>query len=109
MDLTEQDPVHELKLKDNMKVIKKMKLELSPQTELDEAVFLGSRYCNIEKRLNLNKILDKGVQSHNDKTKQFYRSCSEEKEKFLEKIMLLEVKKMKFQKQNNIKKNFKYI
>ena len=67
-DFSDLDPSHELYSKDNKKVIGKMKLETSPELDLDEAVFLRSKsYClNINQ--NRSHCKHKGVQDHNKYT-----------------------------------------
>ena len=79
-DFSDLDPSHELYSEDNKKVIGKMKLETSPELDLDEAVFLRSKSCFHNIKQNGSHCKPKGVQDHNKYTLEVYKFCLENNE-----------------------------
>ena len=51
-DFSDLDPSHELYSEENKKVIGKMKLEISPEIDLDEAAFLRSKSYSLNFKQN---------------------------------------------------------
>ena len=76
-DFSDLDPSHELYSKVNKKVIGKMKLETSPELDLDEAVFLRSKSYCLNIKQNRSHCKHKGVQDHNKYTLEDYKYCLE--------------------------------
>ena len=74
-DFSDLDPSHELYSKINKKVIGKMKLQTSPELDLDEAVFLRSKSYSLNIKQNNSKCTNKGVQNHNKYTLEDYKYC----------------------------------
>ena len=74
-DFSDLDPSHELYSKVNKKVIGKMKLETSPELDLDEAVFLRSKSYSHNIKQNNSKCKHKGVQNHKKYTLEHYKYC----------------------------------
>ena len=74
------DPSHERYSKDNKKVIGKMKLETSPELDLDEAVFLRSKSNSLNIEQNRSHCKHKRVQDHNKYTLEDYKYCLENTE-----------------------------
>ena len=79
-DFSDLDPSHELYSKDNKKVIGKMKLETSPELDLEEAVFLRSKSYSLNIKQNHSHCKHKGVQDHNKNTLEDYKFCLENNE-----------------------------
>ena len=52
-----------------------MKLETSPELDLDEAVFLRSKSYSLNIKQNNSKCKHKGVQDHNNYTLEDYKYC----------------------------------
>ena len=76
-DFSGLDSSHELYSKDNQKVIGKMKLETAPEIDLDEAVFLRSKFYSFNVKQNSSHCKHKGVQDHNKCTLEDYKYCLE--------------------------------
>ena len=79
-DFSDLDPSHELYSKDIQKVVVKMKLETSPELDLDEAVFLSSKPYSLNSKQNSSHCKHKGVQDHNKYTLEDYKYCLENNE-----------------------------
>ena len=79
-DFSDLDPSHELYSKDNKKVVVKMKLETSPELDLDEAVFLSSKPYSLNIKQDSSHCKHKGVQDHNKYTLEDYKYCLENNE-----------------------------
>ena len=79
LDLSETSPAHQLYSEDNKKVIGKMKLESYQETQLDEAVFLGSKSYLIQKKSNPTETNFDGVQTQNGYILEDKKSCLEKK------------------------------
>ena len=73
-------PSHELYSKDNEMVIGKMKLETTPELDLDEAVFLRSKSYSLNIQQNSLHCKHKVVQDHNKYTLEDYKFCLENNE-----------------------------
>ena len=54
-----------------------MKSETAPKFYLNEAVFLGSKFCSLNFKQNSVQCKHKGRQDHNKYTLEHYESCSE--------------------------------
>ena len=78
-DFSDLDPSHELYSKDNKKVKVKMKLETSPELDLDEAVFSGSKSYSLNNKQNSSHCKHKGLQDHNRYTLEDYKNGLENK------------------------------
>ena len=76
-DFSDLEPSHEIYSEDNKKVIGKMKLETSPELDLDEAVFLRSKSYSLNLLQNSSRCKHKGVQDHNRYTLEDYKNCLE--------------------------------
>ena len=76
-DFTDPDPSHELYSKDTKKVIGKRKLETAPEIDLDEAVFLRSKFYSLNIKQTSLHCKHKGVQDHNKYTLEIYIYCLE--------------------------------
>ena len=76
-DFSDLDPSHELYSTDNKKAIGKLKLETSPELDLDEAVFLRSKSYSLISEQNRSQYKHKGVQDHNKYTLEGYKYCLE--------------------------------
>ena len=76
-DFSDLDSSHELYSKVNKKVIGKMKLETSPELDLDEAVFFRSKSYCLNIKQNRSHCKHKGVQDHNKYTLEDYKNCLE--------------------------------
>ena len=76
-DFSDLEPSHELYSKVNRKVIGKRKLETSPELDLDEAVFLGSKSYCLNLKQNSSHCKHKCVQNHNKYTLEDYKYCLE--------------------------------
>ena len=76
-DFSDLDPSHELYSENNENVIGKMKLETSPELDLDEAVFLWSKSYSLNIKQNSSHCKYKGVQDHNKYTLEDYKYCLE--------------------------------
>ena len=74
------DPSHELYSKVNKNIIGKMKLETLPELDLEEAVFLWSKYYSLNMKQNNSHFKHKGVQDHNKYTLEDYKYCLENNE-----------------------------
>ena len=57
-----------------------MKLEIAPELDLDEAVFLRSKSYSLNVKQNNSKCKHKGVQDHNKYTLEDYKYCLENNE-----------------------------
>ena len=79
-DFSDLDPFHQLYSKDNKKVVGKMKLETSPELDLDEAVFLRSKSYSLNIKQNSSYCKHKGVQDHKKYTLEDYKYCLENNE-----------------------------
>ena len=79
-DFSHLDPSHELCSVDNKKVFGRMKLETSPELDLDEAVFLRSKSYSLNIKQNSSHCKHKGVQDNNKNTLEDYKYCLENNE-----------------------------
>ena len=76
-DFSDLDPSHELYSEDNKKIIGKMKLETSPELDLDEAVFLRSKSSSLNIKQKISHCKHREVQDHNKNTLEDYNYCLE--------------------------------
>ena len=79
-DFSDLDPSHELYSEVNKKVIGEMKMETSPELDLDEAVFLRSQSYSLNNKQNSSHCKHKRVQDHNNDTLEDYKYCLQNKE-----------------------------
>ena len=79
-DFSDLDPSHELYSEANKKFIGKMKLETAPELDVDEAVFLRSKFSSSIIKQNSSRCKHKGVQDHNKSTIEDYKFCLENNE-----------------------------
>ena len=74
------DPSHELYSEENDEVVGKMKLEIAPELDLDEAVNFRMKSCSLIFKQNSLYCKNKGVQDHNKYTLEEYKYCLENHE-----------------------------
>ena len=79
-DFSDFDPSLELYSTDNKKVIGEMKLETTPEIDLNETVILGSKSYSLNIKQNSLHCKHKGVQDHNKYTLEVYKYCLENNE-----------------------------
>ena len=74
------DPSHDFYSEDNKENIGKIKLELAPELDLDETVFLSSKSYSLNYIKNSLHCKHKDKQDHNKHTLEDYEDCSERNE-----------------------------
>ena len=79
-DFSDLDPYHELYSENIKKVIGKVKLETSPELDLDEAVFLRRKSFSLNIKQNSSHCKHKGVQDLNKYSLEDYKYCLENNE-----------------------------